>query len=304
MRKLKYLSALCKSFSFVYMMSQLVLIVTDRLHISIPALYRWRNAYIRNLIETLASSNSIVPRACSAKENADRRIWTMWYQGLESAPPLIHSCVASMQQRSIVTVLDEDTLTSWIDVAPSIQSKLGHAISYTHFSDYVRFSVLARHGGMWLDATVLCIGELPEESFQLPLYTFRQDAPPNPKTACSWWKGYIMGTDGSSGLFDFCKRLLETYWERYDVLVDYFLIDHLLSYALSLPEYKSYCKDIPMVDKNIYWLERHYMDTWTPKDAIKMPNFNKLSYKTMNISSVPHDSVWNHVIDAKYESAK
>ncbi len=296
MHKFKYLASLCKSFSFLYMVSQLALIVTDHLGWFIPSLYRWRNSYIRQLIEELADEYAIQPKVEGSEVYAPSQIWTMWQQGLDQAPSVVAYCIQSMRRQGNVVVLDEKNLINYIDVPPVIRSKVGAAISYTHFSDYVRFAVLARHGGLWLDATVLCTGPIPMEAYEMPFYTFRQRAAPNVKMANSWWKGYIQGTDGSSGIFEFCRCLLEAYWAKYNILVDYFLIDHLLSYALSLPEYAGYSNDIPWVDRSIYWLEHHYTDVWRDEDEDKIPNMSKLSYKTMDVENVSSDSVWVHVL--------
>lgn len=92
------------------------------------------------------------------------RIWTMWWQGEEAMPEEARICLASMRENSgghEVVVVSESNLDDYVEVPAYIRDKIGCGISYTHLSDIVRAMLLQAHGGLWLDACVLCASPIP-----------------------------------------------------------------------------------------------------------------------------------------------
>jgi hypothetical protein len=84
------------------------------------------------------------------------RVWIYWEQGWDEAPPLVAACRRSWEDRNPgaeVVALDARSVPEWIDPA----SLLPHReMSRTHRSNLIRLNLLARHGGVWADATTFC----------------------------------------------------------------------------------------------------------------------------------------------------
>ena len=296
--KIRHLFLLAKNFSLIFALSQLMLVIFEKMHRTPLRIYRWRNAYLQSVIHRLVQDDELLERSNTSACKSDT-IYTMWLQGEDKAPKLVKICTESLRQSGHpVIVLDESNIETYIRIPECITAKLGKEITYAHFSDYVRFALLAKHGGAWMDSTIFCIGDMPEEVFNLPFFTYvTRGARPNLRCANSWWKGFAIGTDGTSDMFDLARLILESYWQHYDVLADYFLVDHVFSYCLTLPKYSHYCSIIPEQSANIYWLARHYNEEWNRNAVQELAFVNKLSYKDMDVSKVSRHSVCTHLVD-------
>lgn len=85
----------------------------------------------------------------------------MWWQGLENAPELVRRCYGSWQHHNPdweVRLLDETNVGSYVDLEKVRASD--NEIRLQALSDIVRVELLARHGGVWVDATCFCMGPL------------------------------------------------------------------------------------------------------------------------------------------------
>ena len=78
-----------------------------------------------------------------------------------------------------VHILTEENYRDYVTFPPFIQQKIDSGvISKTHMSDLLRLELLIRHGGLWLDATVLCTSpEVPAYMTDCDLFLF-QDLKP------------------------------------------------------------------------------------------------------------------------------
>jgi mannosyltransferase OCH1-like enzyme len=90
-----------------------------------------------------------------------RRIWVMWWQGVNNAPALVKKCVNILKQKSPdyeVTFLDKDNYHEYVQIPMYITDKFnGGGISIANYSDVIRMALLYQYGGYWIDSTVLCL---------------------------------------------------------------------------------------------------------------------------------------------------
>lgn len=89
-----------------------------------------------------------------------RILWLYWEQGLDAAPELVRACVDSWRSLNPgwdIRLLDEASMAEWVDM-PSLPG----AIASAHKADVLRTRLLAKHGGVWADATVWCLRPLDE----------------------------------------------------------------------------------------------------------------------------------------------
>ena len=74
------------------------------------------------------------------KENCP--IWTMWYQGIEAAPPFVRSCIQSIienRAKHSVIIITKYNIDKYIKLPYYIMEKFNNnVITVTHFSDIVR----------------------------------------------------------------------------------------------------------------------------------------------------------------------
>jgi mannosyltransferase OCH1-like enzyme len=86
-----------------------------------------------------------------------KKIWFLWYQGLAEAPLVVKKCYESWQKYNPdweVIFLDENNLKDYI--THSLPPEKLSQLSKNHQSDLLRVELLAKYGGVWVDATCLC----------------------------------------------------------------------------------------------------------------------------------------------------
>lgn len=118
-----------------------------------------------------------------------KKIWMLWYQGLENAPYLVKKCIASWKEKNPtweVVVLDSTNLQSYLDFDLNNTSfqDLGLALQ----SDLVRVSLLKTFGGVWADATSYCMLPLNswiDEASKLGFFVYRN--PGKDRVMSSWF---------------------------------------------------------------------------------------------------------------------
>lgn len=92
-----------------------------------------------------------------------KRIWILWTQGVDQMPPVPRACVESWIKHNPtwdVKVLTGESLCQWADqllCLPSAQSQRPYRLS-----ELARLNLLAKHGGVWVDATCYCMKPLDE----------------------------------------------------------------------------------------------------------------------------------------------
>ena len=126
----------------------------------------------------------------------------------------------------------------------------------TTMSDVLRFALLERYGGYWLDATVFFTGEIPEEYFSGKFFCQRMVS--NTKYAvreacgCNWC-GFSMAGPSGSIVFRFMKDAFSIWWEHFDTIIDYVLIDYMLLTGFqSVPAIHKVIDSVPDNNEDIF----------------------------------------------------
>jgi hypothetical protein len=163
-------------------------------------------------------------------------IWVCWWQGYDQAPELVQMCVQSII-RNIPTdiaelhfitmdnVGDYITLPQWI-----IDRYVNEQMSDTHLSDILRFGLLYRYGGMWLDATYYVTAPIPAElliersfySVKVPVPTWHQDI------AQGRWSANLLSGEAGNLVFRYLLNGLYAYWQMQEQAIDYELMDYIM----------------------------------------------------------------------------
>ncbi len=86
-----------------------------------------------------------------------KKIWFLWLQGFSETPFVVQQCYKSWKEYNPdweVIFLDENSWKNYTTISLS-DEKLSK-ISKNHLSNLIRLQLLAKHGGVWVDATCLC----------------------------------------------------------------------------------------------------------------------------------------------------
>ena len=165
------------------------------------------------------------------------RIWVCWWQGLDTAPEVIKKCVDSVIRNAgshTVTVITEENYREFANIPAWVEEKFRRGIiSRTHFSDILRLSLLARHGGMWLDATFFCTEPVLSDYFRLPLWTVKRPDYSHGSVACGQFATYSLACSYENRwIFGTIRDFVLHYWKTHDFMIDYLFLDYLFVLAL------------------------------------------------------------------------
>ena len=196
-----------------------------------------KHAFVLNYLKTEFSA--IVEKYRNVEESYAKPerniIWTLWWQGLESAPELIKACIASIKKhagKAEVVVITKDNVSDYADIPEYILEKREKGyISFAQLSDILRFLLLEKHGGLWLDSTIFVGHDIPEEAFSRPFYSQHTAWAETTFVQHNLWHGFSIGALPHAKLVSFAKDVFLEYWRTRDTLVDYLMIDYLLFLA-------------------------------------------------------------------------
>jgi len=116
-----------------------------------------------------------VPELKSAAPASDpvKIIWQFWWQGEEAAPLIVRRCMESARRMCAgyqVILVDKDNIREYLDIPDFLVERFNGREGTGAFSDYVRFALLARHGGIWLDASEYMTGTIPDDIANATFY--------------------------------------------------------------------------------------------------------------------------------------
>ena len=160
-------------------------------------------------------------------------IWVCWWQGLEQAPELVKVCVDSIKRNAgnhRVIILTDDNYKQYVDIPKWVEEKKNKGIiSRTHYSDILRLSLLAQHGGMWIDSTFFCTGIGLQEYFKASLWSIKRPDYFHASIAAGYFANYSFACDQEyRWIFKVILDFLLEYWKENDIMTDYLFLDYLI----------------------------------------------------------------------------
>ena len=228
----------------------------------------------------------------------DRKIpvWCCWWP-------------ADRAQLHLITL---DNYREYVDIPEHIADKFRRKIiTMTTMSDVLRFALLEKYGGYWLDATVFFTGPIPEEYFSGDFYCQRMvgNADTVRREACRGnWCGFSMAGPRHSILFRFMNDAFSLWWEKYDTIIDYVLIDYLLWTGFrSVPAIRETIDKVPDNNEDIFEMYQVLNQPYTPELLERLTRRNvmhKLTYKMDLRRRTPEgeQTLYGYLWDKVYET--
>lgn len=159
-----------------------------------------------------------------------RVIWAYWNNGEETAPPLARRCLESWRRLNPgweLRVLSDATLGDWVDTAD-----VAGRVSVQMHSDMLRLRLLSRHGGVWVDASLLCTAPLDDwlpEAARSGFFAFFRPPGATPERLASSW---FLASEPGNRLTVAWERAMTRYWTVMSRSVHYFLIHLIFEYLI------------------------------------------------------------------------
>lgn len=134
-----------------------------------------------------------------------KTIWFLWLQGLETAPLVVKKCYASWIEHNKdwkIVLLTADNIKDYVSL--SIRQMTKQA-----FSDVLRINLLAKYGGVWVDATCFCVKPLDLWINEYTINGFFAFERPGPDRMISTW---FIASKKNNYTTEIYKKAVNTYW--------------------------------------------------------------------------------------------
>lgn len=249
----------------VRQMLKLVVIprIARHLHIKVGQLYV-RNLLVfqRTICKDIVEKYRNVPLANDVMSD-EYKIWTCWWQGLEQMPEVIRLCHESLLRNANgheVILITKDNYRQYVNLPDYIYNKVDSGnISFSHFSDMIRLSLLCQHGGRWVDSALFVTRPLKfDNKFHLAKLAKLNGS------ICQgrWCFGDIAGAS-SVKIFHYMLDCLLEYWKRYDAVVDYLMFDGFLRIAYEdMPDVHECIDALPVYSPNLHETRYHFHEKY------------------------------------------
>ncbi|MCD5442779.1 capsular polysaccharide synthesis protein [Lactobacillus delbrueckii subsp. lactis] len=221
-------------------------------------------------------------------------IWIMWWQGYDKAPDLVKACINSVKRNNSsrpVIVLSESNYEEYIGIPKHVKEKyeLGY-ITVTHLSDMIRVALLYIYGGVWCDATILDVAEIPQKVFDSDFFTIKTGLKTKEPSHGEWTTFFLASQPGNELMRQIAVDHYK-FWKQHNELIDYIMFDYIIRMAVQNDKkIAAQIKNVPENNRNVFKL-REYLDChdeWTAEDIKKLKDDTylfKLSWKDEKIQS-------------------
>ena len=111
------------------------------------------------IIPTFQKSSSNAHILENFRENSiPKKIWTFWDN--PTPPEIVNQCIQTWKNNNPnyeITVLSKENLSRYLPEADFSKIKHIHGNSSEKYSDMVRLHILSKYGGIWSDASIICL---------------------------------------------------------------------------------------------------------------------------------------------------
>lgn len=200
---------------------------------------KWLDKYFAHRYKDVIEKHQY--RELDTKPTEKAHIWVFWGQGEDNMPPLVKACYRQLTHyNENVTLVTLENVKTLIELPAIIYEKANAGnISWAHFSDIVRNTLLAKYGGLWVDATVWVRGKIPfDQLSQLDVFSANGEIINATRSVKFWtsyeynWSTWCMWSKGTNNrVFAFVSEMLIAIAEREKQWPDYVIQDYLMFYA-------------------------------------------------------------------------
>lgn len=256
-------------------------------------------------------------------------IWVLWLQGIEDSPLLVKKCISSIKKYNPdrkVIILNKENIKNYISVPSHIEEKYRKKIiSGAHYSDYIRVAILAKYGGIWIDATVLLTGVIPQKIWEEDLFFFKsiawfhdvrfadsfnknlipKDYVVNLISKFPWLKtrypsvsNWFIRANSNNEFIILIKYFLEEFWKKEDSIKNYLAFHLFIYYAIiKSDKYAQIWNNMLSIsNRDVHILQSYFHEKFNLNKYClikKMSPIHKLTYK---FSTIKEDSFLEYLL--------
>lgn len=287
--------------------------IMDLLHFNTEKMYKKYFNFVYKCLENdFENTDKIFSPTISKIKKEDslysKKIWVMWWQGYNSAPSVVKSNIVRMKNifgSNNVILITKSNFKSYTNISPIIQDKFyKNKITFTSWSDIVRFNLLKNHGGVWVDSTVVLSKKILDERILEKEFFSLCSSDEYQFVSNGSWTGWMIGGICQLGLFNYVNTFYEEYFKKHNSIIDYYIVDYVIyHYFLN----NDYLRELINNEKRS-WKNYEFMNHLFSNDINELVNnFNtkinysvqKITYKKKIPPNLSKDSLYNLIIEDK-----
>jgi len=257
------------------------------------------NAIQKYLKKNYLSLINIEPSKIKNEREYSEYIWVCWFQGYKNAPELVKNCINNLKNKAgkhKLIILDESNMLDYADIPDYIVQKYKDGIIIKqNFSDILRFALLSQHGGAWIDSTIWLTEALPEQLFNMDVYSIKNNKGNKYNIAARRWTTYFWICKKDSYFAQKVFQFFCEYWKENNSLIDYFLLDHIIAFLYANdPKIKSVLDKIPENNIHVSDLQKELSKPYSEEKMNELKSNTsifKLSWKA-DYSCLPENATY------------
>jgi len=247
-------------------------------NIKAPRIYRFLNDKYSYIPEKYKATELEPIRILDEWQGEAYPVWVIWLQGEKNMPDCVRICYYSLLNNADghkVNLITLDNYGHFVDLPEFVLQKYNKGIiPNAHFVDILRMHLLSKHGGLYIDATIMVTVPLNLLKLGTSFWTFKcKDI----YTLIGLFYVPKMG----SHYVSYLKECFLEYWKKEDKLFSNTLDCYFLDVA-NIPELMEEIKQVSLYGYNIFSLEDMYNEPFEEKEwaelCVKYP-FHRISYK-------------------------
>lgn len=226
----------------------------------------------------------VYPNYAGDANEYDGSIW-VWWNDATKVPPIVSRCIFQMRKYAVgkvVRLVTEQNYSQYFSIPDYIEDKYRKGlITQTHFSDIVRMTLMSKYGGIYMDATLLQTGVIPQNYLDLDFYT-NKVVIDKPWEVVSEGKlsSFFFACRKGNLMIETTRRMMLQYWKLYDLLIDYLWIDYLwILCAECLPQIKEMIEQVPYSNPSLYTLKNSNLPCSEAQYFVMLGDKNTVLYK-------------------------
>jgi hypothetical protein len=229
----------------------------------------------------------------------DKIIWQYWGQGIneQELPEIVRICFDSVDKHKDdyqVIRLSDETIRDYIDLPAFVLQKKGNfGFNHTFFADLLRLALLNIYGGVWLDATILLTGPIPE-SLRKPGYFMYQRSDDEEHKSYwentyayywGWYSGFkvrvlnsIIFAKKNDSVISILLDLMLYYWKTQDCILNYFFFQILYNELITGVLKKEQCPIVSDVIPHFLQTKINGGKDFITRDDLEQITIHKMAY--------------------------
>ena len=218
-------------------------------------------------------------------------VWFCWWQGIDNTPDVVRLCLSSIlnnipADKAELHFITMENFIQYINLPDWVVKKfVDGKISLSHLSYILRFGLIYRYGGVWLDADDYMASPFTNDFWNsIEFYSPHSDKPSGRTDITDGkWSLSLIKSEAGNTISRYMMNALYEYWNTNDELIDDLVPDCILRDAYEqIPEIKKLIDSQPITQAHMKDLEFQMDDTFTKENWQEMTsdtNVFSLSYK-------------------------